>query len=215
MVSRTPIDVAAIRGRHPQHFGPPGRERWLMRALGAAAAVLLLGGMAQLGFFSGAFLEGAAAQEAYAKARAAGDRALTLAPDLAAAHNARGDLLQSADFDWHGAEAEYRRALELAPKDVLAKLNLASQLAAYGELDQAIELTRQALVTEPLRAGGYRDLATYFLGLHRLDEAERAIDKAIEQQAHCHLYAPDLCTAAGLAARERIERRRFDLLDNN
>jgi TolB-like protein/Flp pilus assembly protein TadD len=139
-------------------------------------------------FLSGAFLEGAAAQEAYAKARTAGDRALTLAPDLAAAHNARGDLLQSADFDWHGAEAEYRRARELAPNDVLAKLNLGAQLAAYGELDQAIELTREALVTEPLRAGGYRDLATYFLGLHRLDEAERAIDKAIELQPAAPTY---------------------------
>jgi TolB-like protein/Tfp pilus assembly protein PilF len=128
------------------------------------------------------FLEGTAAQEAYAQARAAGDRALTLAPNLAAAHNARGDLLQLADFDWHGAEAEYRRALELAPNDALAKLNLGSQLAAYGELDQAIKLTRQALVTEPLRAGGYRDLASYLLGLHRLDEADHAIDTAIELQ---------------------------------
>jgi len=49
-------------------------------------------------------------------------------------------------------------------------------------MDRAIELTRQALVTEPLRAGGYRALATYLLGLHRLDEAERAMNKAIELQ---------------------------------
>ena len=132
--------------------------------------------------FSGDFLEGAAAQEAYAKAREAADRALVLSPDLAAAHNARGDLLQTADLDWRGAEAEYRRALELSPNDAQAKFNLASQLAIYGELDQAIELTRQALVTEPLRAGGYRALATYLLGLHRLDEAERAMNKAIELQ---------------------------------
>jgi TolB-like protein/Flp pilus assembly protein TadD len=131
---------------------------------------------------SGNFLEGAAAREAYAKARAAGDRALSLAPDLAAAHNARGDLLQGADLDWRGAEAEYRRARELASNDALTKLNLGAQLAAYGELDKAIELTRQALVTEPLRAGGYRSLASYYLGLHRLDDAERAIDKAIELQ---------------------------------
>ena len=54
------------------------------------------------------FLEGAPAQEAYAKAREAADRALALSPDLAAAHNARGDLLQLVDFDWRGAEAEYR-----------------------------------------------------------------------------------------------------------
>jgi hypothetical protein len=49
-------------------------------------------------------------------------------------------------------------------------------------MDQAIELTRQVLVTEPLRAGAYKALATYFLGLHRLDEAERAINKAVELQ---------------------------------
>ena len=133
-------------------------------------------------FLSGDFLEGAAAQEAYAKAREAADRALALSPDLAAAHNTRGDLLQTADLDWHGAEAEYRRALELSPNDARAKFNLGALLATYGEMDQAIELTRQALVTEPLRAGGYRSLATYLLGLHRLDEAEQAMNKAIELQ---------------------------------
>jgi TolB-like protein/tetratricopeptide (TPR) repeat protein len=140
---------------------------------------------------SGDFLEGAAAQEAYGKAREAVDRALALSPDLAAAHNARGDLLQRADFDWHGAEAEYRRAQELAPNDAQTKFNLGAQLASYGELAQAIELTRQGLVTEPLRAWGYKALATYLLGLHRLDEAEQAIKKAIELQPsveHFHVW---------------------------
>jgi TolB-like protein/Tfp pilus assembly protein PilF len=137
---------------------------------------------------SGDFLEGAAAQEAYAKAREAAGRALALSPDLAAAHNARGDLLQFVDFDWRGAKAEYRRALELAPNDAQAKFNLGSALASYGEMDQAIELTRQALVTEPLRAWGYKTLATYFLGLHRLDEAEGAINKAVELQPASEPY---------------------------
>src|SRR5262249_20379830 len=64
-----------------------------------------------------AFLQGAPAQEAYAKARAAVDRALSLSPELAAAHVARGYVLLNADFDWSGAEAEFRRATELAPND--------------------------------------------------------------------------------------------------
>jgi hypothetical protein len=39
------------------------------------------------------------------------------------------------------------------------------------------------------------------------------IDKAIAKQAgQCQLYAPDLCAAAGLVERERIDRRRFALL---
>lgn len=132
--------------------------------------------------FSNNFLEGAAAREAYAKAREAADRALALAPDLGAAHLARGGVLQDADFDWRGAEGEYRRALALAPNDGVVKGALAHQLAIFGEMEPAIEFTRQALAIEPLRASGYDWLATYLLSLHRLDEAERAVRRAIEIQ---------------------------------
>ena len=41
------------------------------------------------------------------------------------------------------------------------------------------------------------------------------IDKGIERRGTCQLYAPDLCAAAGLLARERIDRRRFALLKDN
>jgi TolB-like protein/Tfp pilus assembly protein PilF len=126
------------------------------------------------------FLGGAPAQEAYAKARAAADRALALAPDLAEAHVAQGSLFQSADFDWRGAEAEYRRALALAPNDGRVKFYVGNVLATLGEVEPAIELTRQALATDPLRANWYNWLATYLSGLNRLDEAEQAIRKAIE-----------------------------------
>jgi TolB-like protein/Tfp pilus assembly protein PilF len=128
------------------------------------------------------FLEGTPAQEAYAKARAAAEHALALAPELAAAHRARGVLLLNADFDWRGAEAEYRRAMELAPNDAQAKFDFGTLLATSGEVQPAIELTRLALATEPLRANWYTWLATYFSGLNRLDEAERAIRRALELQ---------------------------------
>jgi serine/threonine protein kinase/Tfp pilus assembly protein PilF len=128
------------------------------------------------------YLEGAAAQEAYAKARAAADRALALAPDLAAAHLARGDLLEYADFDWRGSEAEYRRALALTPNDAQAKFAVGNLLASFGEVEAAIELTRQTIATEPLRANVYNWLAIYLSGLNRLDEAERAVRSAIELQ---------------------------------
>ncbi|MBV9910951.1 MAG: hypothetical protein JOZ93_00165 [Sinobacteraceae bacterium] len=58
------------------------------------------------------FLEGAAAQEAYGMARAAVERALSLAPNMAAVHVARGSLLQFTEFDWRGAQAEFERALD-------------------------------------------------------------------------------------------------------
>jgi tetratricopeptide (TPR) repeat protein len=50
----------------------------------------------------GRFLEGTPMQEAFAKARAAADRALTLSPELAAAHTARGILLKEQSVDQPG-----------------------------------------------------------------------------------------------------------------
>jgi TolB-like protein/Tfp pilus assembly protein PilF len=138
------------------------------------------------------FLDGEPAQEAYAKGRAAADRALSLSPELAAAHLARGYLLQRADFDWRGAEAEFRRATELAPNDGDAKFNLGNQLAAFGEVEQAIALTREALATEPLRARWYNWLGRYLSGLNRLDEAERASRRAIELQPGAAAYHENL-----------------------
>jgi TolB-like protein/Tfp pilus assembly protein PilF len=134
------------------------------------------------------WLEGAVAQQAYANARAAADQALTLAPDLAAAHKARGFLLRVADLDWRGSEAEYHRAMELAPQVGSMKYALANQLATIGRVEEAVELTREALATEPLRSTWYEWLAMDLLGLNRLDEAEAAIRKAIELQPQAEGY---------------------------
>jgi TolB-like protein/Tfp pilus assembly protein PilF len=134
------------------------------------------------------YLDGAPAQQAYSRAREAADRAVAQSPDLAAAHVARGRLLEVANLDWRGGEAEFRRAVALAPNDGDARFWLGKQFATYGELDQAIQLTRQALATDPLRANWYRWLALYLSGLNRLDEAERAIRRAIELQPAAAIY---------------------------
>jgi TolB-like protein/Tfp pilus assembly protein PilF len=185
---------ALLRGRFYVSGGTEAEMRKAIEFLTQATALdpryalawsLLSRGWNSLG---AGFLAGATAQEAYTKAREAVDRALALSPDLAAAHLARGQLLFNADFDWHGAEAEFRRALALAPNDGHAKVELGAQLATLGELDQAIDLSRQALTTEPLRANWYNWLANYLLGVNRLDEAERAIRRAIELQPGAASY---------------------------
>jgi TolB-like protein/Flp pilus assembly protein TadD len=128
------------------------------------------------------FFGGAEARDAFAKAHDAADRALALSPELAAAHLARGYVLRAGDFDWEGAEAEFRRALALSPNDAEAKYFLGKQLAIFGKLEPAIELQRQVIAIEPLRANWYRWLGHYLLGLNRLDEAERVIRQANELQ---------------------------------
>ncbi|MGA9421414.1 MAG: tetratricopeptide repeat protein [Rhodanobacteraceae bacterium] len=128
------------------------------------------------------FLSGTAMKQAYARAREAANFALALDPDLASAHVARAYLLQSADFDWSGADAEFRRALQLAPEDGSAKFMRGVLLATMGKLEPAVRLTRQALASDPLHAIWYSWLAQYFSSLGRLDEAEQAIGRAIALQ---------------------------------
>jgi phosphonate transport system permease protein len=58
MATRLTVDTAAIRARHPHHFGRPSGSRQFVLAMGIAAVLLLLLGMAQLGFLDGKFLAG-------------------------------------------------------------------------------------------------------------------------------------------------------------
>ncbi|MEO6926451.1 MAG: tetratricopeptide repeat protein [Rhodanobacter sp.] len=129
-------------------------------------------------------LEGRQAQDAYAKAQQAADTALSLDQDLVTGHLARGYLLYNRDFDWDGAVTEFRRALQLAPNDGRAKSLLGLALASQGQTQQAIELTREALLTDPLNPLSYSNLSLYYSGQGRLDDAERATRAQMTLQNH-------------------------------
>ncbi len=93
-----------------------------------------------------------------------------------------------ADFDWAGAEAEYRRAVQLAPNYGEAMFSLGQMLAILGQPQQAVDLTRLAMTTDPLNARWYNWLAAYLSGLGRLDEAEAAIREAVTLQPSAESY---------------------------
>jgi TolB-like protein/Tfp pilus assembly protein PilF len=131
---------------------------------------------------SAAFLAGPPAQQAFDEARTSVDAALKIDPDLAAAHLARGRVLLWADFDWVGADAEYRRALQLAPNDANAKAAVSEMQATLGHPRAALELMQQVVANDALNADRYFWLSMYFGALGRLDEAEQAIRKTIELQ---------------------------------
>jgi tetratricopeptide (TPR) repeat protein len=128
------------------------------------------------------FLGRDAAHQANAEGRSAAEKALALAPESARAHVARGLVLIRADLAWTGAEAEFERAARLTPNDSDVKFWLGLQLATVGEPERAVELTRQGLATDPLRAYWFNWLARYLIGLNRTEEAEAAVRTAIELQ---------------------------------
>ena len=121
-------------------------------------------------------------QEATVRARDAAESALRLDPNLAEAHVARGTVLLSLESDLIGAEAEFRRALELAPQNPLVSHNLALLLTDLGRLDDAVALDQRAIVLDPLRSTVQISLAISLTALGRYDEAEVALRKAIALQ---------------------------------
>jgi TolB-like protein/Flp pilus assembly protein TadD len=141
------------------------------------------------------YLSGAPAQHAFAQARAAADTSLALAPNLANAHLARGTVLENADSDLTGAEAEYRRAVQLAPNEDAAKFDLGFVLAKLGHIHQAIMRTQEALAIDPLDASAHYQVASFLLSLGRFDEAKRAIRAAIELQPDGTSFQAELAVA--------------------
>jgi len=146
---------------------------------------------------------GADANEGFAKARNAAQTALSLAPDLAAAHEALGFVLVTPDLDFAAAEAEFRKAEKLAPADAGPKFALSFLFAAQGRLVEAENIMRQTLPLDPLGVTRYLNLARILIAGGRYDEAEGALRKAIELQpaaARLHAYLTTLDIIRGNAA---------------
>jgi serine/threonine-protein kinase len=145
---------------------------------------------------------GADANEGFAKARNAAQTALSLAPDLAAAHEALGFVLVTPDLDFAAAEAEFRKAEKLAPADAGPKFALSFLFAAQGRLAEAENIMRQALALDPLGVTRYLNLARILIAGGRHDEAEAALRKAIGLQpaaARLHAYLTTLDIIRGNA----------------
>ena len=125
-------------------------------------------------------LSGTQANDAFAAADMAIQKAMRLAPNQASTRIARGYLLMLRDFDWRGSEAEFKRAVELAPDDGEALFQLGVARASQGDLTQAVELTRKALMLDPLNVVWDQWLVAYLMPLGRLDEAEQTLGHAIK-----------------------------------
>ena len=118
-------------------------------------------------------------EEGYAKARDAAQRAIKLHPDLAEAHSAIGWVLKSSEWDWKGADAAFRRALELAPGSTLAMNGAATLAGNLGRFGEAIALLRRASVLDPLNVALHRNLGLYCVAAGELVQAEAALKETL------------------------------------
>jgi len=97
-----------------------------------------------------AFFDLARPQEVLPKAKEAALRALEIDDRLAEAHTSLAGVMKVYDWDWRGAECEYRRALELNPNHPDAHRRYADFLSAIGRHPEALRENRKAQELDPL-----------------------------------------------------------------
>ena len=89
-------------------------------------------------------------REAFPKAKIAAEKALALDDHLAEAHTSLGMIKFYYDWDWAGAEAEFKRALELNPGYPQAHQYYADLVKSFGRFDEALAEMQEALSLDPL-----------------------------------------------------------------
>jgi TolB-like protein/DNA-binding winged helix-turn-helix (wHTH) protein/Tfp pilus assembly protein PilF len=120
-------------------------------------------------------------QEFYPKVKAAASRALELDADLPEAHAALGAEKADFEYDWQGAEQEFKRSIELNPNYAEAHFRYAwTYLTPRGDSEQAIAEMKKALELDPF-SRIYNTVfgLTYFYA-RKYDQAEEQFKKAIE-----------------------------------
>ncbi len=87
--------------------------------------------------------------ESAAKSRAAATKALELDPSLAESHVSMGQVLEDFDWDFDGAEREFRRALVINPGYATGLQWYAELLENLGRYDEALAMIRRAQEADP------------------------------------------------------------------
>ena len=121
-----------------------------------------------------------APKEGYALAKGAVTLALKYDESLAEAHTSLASIKAVTDWDWQGAENEYRRAIELNPKYSTAHHWYAAQLLLQGRLDQALQEIKKAQQLDPLSLGINKDFAVILLYARDYDKALEQCRKTLE-----------------------------------
>lgn len=119
---------------------------------------------------------GLAPSEVQPKAKSAALKALELDSSLSDAHNSLAYVKLTYDWDWQGAEAEFKRSLQLSPGYAHGHHWYAHLLLSAGRRDEALEESNRALELDPVSP-----IINLHLGWHYL--YTKQYDRALEQLA--------------------------------
>jgi serine/threonine-protein kinase len=145
------------------------------------------------------------------RAREAALKALELDESLAEAHTSLAYVKHRFDWDWAGAETEFKRAIELNPRYPTARQWYALYLSTAGRHDEAVAEMKRALELDPLSPVMITGVGRVYHFAKRYDEAIEYYRKALEIDptfgpAHGNMsdsYIAKGMHAEGLAEMER------------
>jgi TolB-like protein/DNA-binding winged helix-turn-helix (wHTH) protein/Tfp pilus assembly protein PilF len=135
--------------------------------------------------------------EVLPKAKEAALKAVKLDDASGEAHASLGIVKHAYDYDWQGAEREYRRAIELNPAYEPAHRRYGLLLMELGRNEEAIARFKQSLELDPLSVLGYFQLGMEFYFARQYDRTIEQERKALELAPN-HFGAHDYIAAAYL-----------------
>ncbi len=140
---------AILDAKNPDNFEKAIDEFQKAVALDPTFA-LAYAGLADASTRRGFTTSGASAEEFYATSKALAQKALSLDPETAEAYAALGTVKRIYDWDWAGAEGDFRRAIELNSNYARAHLGYALLLSCLGRGDEALDEIKRAMEIDPL-----------------------------------------------------------------
>src|SRR5207245_1419121 len=114
-------------------------------------------------------------EEAFRRARTAATKALELDDTLGEPHAALAQIKFTNDWDWAGAEAEFKRAIELNPNDTNALHMYSHYLLSMGRVEESYAITKRALQHDPLSPAMQLHLGFQYLTARQYHDAIPAI----------------------------------------
>jgi tetratricopeptide (TPR) repeat protein len=117
-------------------------------------------------------------------------KAIELDDSLAEAHTSLAGILTNLDWDWAGAEREYKRAIELNPNYPLAHGWYGGFLVAMGRIEEAIAELKIAQELDPLSPFPY-SLGVYLTFRKEYDTALEMLEKGLELDNMLYLWIHD------------------------
>jgi TolB-like protein/DNA-binding winged helix-turn-helix (wHTH) protein/Tfp pilus assembly protein PilF len=121
-----------------------------------------------------------APRDGFVRAKAAVEKALELDDSLAEAHTSLASIKGDYEWDWQGAESEYRRAIALNPNYATARHWYGDFLAGTGRLEEGMAEMKKAAELDPLSAVIRVSSADLQCGLGRCLEAIEELRRTLE-----------------------------------